>query len=624
MSSRLSARKWLLGLGLALATPIFVFGESAITNLAGEYRIMYSLPGEQSAPAVAIRNSSGYLAWQDNLGDANGTLGISARRLNSNLSGDFTYFRVNQESAGEQAKPQVSFFGNGSVAFVWEGGLPGRQQIFGRILSTTGSFLTGDLLISSFSSAPQTDAAVSSLSDGNIAVVWGGREKDGSMSGVFLQRVTPGGHLLGESQVNQFTNFNQRSPAVAGLNNGNFVVCWISEQQRFTNSVDAFARIYNNLGAPLGNEFRINAGNNVCATPALAPLPDGGFMVTWSEFDSLNRSNSLDILARAFNFVGVPLQPAVRVNAHAYGDQYSPRISAVGTNQLVVWTSLGQDGSWEGVYGRLLSATGNFSSDEFRINNRTISRQVQPAVAGDPTGRFLVVWSSFVGGAGVYDLTAQRYTTTPAASLLPAPAAPHVFAIDFNTLSVTWPELAGYEGVTYEIYQDGSRAPISMPHNHVRFGGLAANSSHSFQLAYVLPDGRRSALSLPATGITWGEDLNLDELPDNWQQTHWSTVFWPGKDVDSDGDGASNWSEFLAGTNPNDAKSLLRTRLSTSDKGIHFSWDSHPGMIYQVQSSSDLSNWVAVGVPRVAVGASETVLLEGSPSNNYYRVIRLR
>jgi hypothetical protein len=32
--------------------------------------------------------------------------------------------------------------------------------------------------------------------------------------------------------VNQFTNYNQRTPAVAALAGGGFVVAWVSEQER--------------------------------------------------------------------------------------------------------------------------------------------------------------------------------------------------------------------------------------------------------------------------------------------------------------------------------------------------------------------------------------------------------
>ncbi|PYI83099.1 MAG: hypothetical protein DME26_15730 [Verrucomicrobia bacterium] len=97
------------------------------------------------------------------------------------------------------------------------------------------------------------------------------------------------------------------------------------------------------------------------------------------------------------------------MNSFTYGDQFAPKAAAIGTTVLVVWTSLGQDGSWEGVYGRGLSTDGRFISDEFRVNTTKISKQMHPAVAADGSSSFIVVWTSYVGGVGRFDLFAQKY-----------------------------------------------------------------------------------------------------------------------------------------------------------------------------------------------------------------------
>ena len=45
---------------------------------------------------------------------------------------------------------------------------------------------------------------------------------------------TPAGKKVGAANflINQFTAYNQRTPAVAALKNGGFVVAWVSEQER--------------------------------------------------------------------------------------------------------------------------------------------------------------------------------------------------------------------------------------------------------------------------------------------------------------------------------------------------------------------------------------------------------
>jgi hypothetical protein len=73
----------------------------------------------------------------------------------------------------------------------------------------------------------------------------------------------------------------------------------------------------------------------------------------------------------------------------------------------VVWTSLAQDGSREGVFGQALN-NGALSGGEFRVNTTVYLRQFQPDVAADNAGRFLAVWSSYQTAAG-FDLFGQRY-----------------------------------------------------------------------------------------------------------------------------------------------------------------------------------------------------------------------
>ena len=78
-------------------------------------------------------------------------------------------------------------------------------------------------------------------------------------------------------------------------------------------------------------------------------------------------------------------------------------------------------------------------------------------------------------------------------------------------------------------------------------------------------------------------ELIVVRLPDDWQQQYWGTdsATWPSPDTDSDGDGASNLQEFLAGTDPTNAKSVLRTQIRNSDHGPRLEWNTEPGLLFQ-------------------------------------------
>ena len=59
-----------------------------------EYAMVGSLPGDQVFPDAAVTPAGGFVVWQDNITDGSGW-GISARRLDSTLSGTLGTFRVN-------------------------------------------------------------------------------------------------------------------------------------------------------------------------------------------------------------------------------------------------------------------------------------------------------------------------------------------------------------------------------------------------------------------------------------------------------------------------------------------------------------------------------------------------
>lgn len=609
---------------LAIATSA-VPSQGGFVPEGTEYAIAGTLPGEQVYPHASIKPGGGYLVWHDNITDGEG-YGISARKLDSSLSGTLSVFRVNQNGAEDQERPVVSLLNAGGAAFVWQGGKQGFHHIYARFLSAAGTWTTGDVAVSSATNVYQLETSAITLTNGNVVVAWSSfnQVSSSSLRDIYFQILTPTGSKFGsETLANQVTAFNQRAAASAALSDGRFILVWVSEQQRFENSADIYARIYSATGTPVGSEFLINPGTNVCANPSVAASPDGGFTVAWAEKDLNVLANSWDIVARPFsaNALGGVTR---RVNNQTYGDQYSSRIAAQGPDYLVTWTSLGQDGAREGVYARYLQSDGTLSGIEFRVNTTTVSQQMHPTVASDGVARFLTVWSSFVGGAGVFDLYAQRYANTN--QPLPAPGAPIVSALSSNTLSVSWPPVSGFSIASYEVFADGAvTATAVVTNTYWNATGLAANSTHSYRLAYVVSDGRRSPLSGNTIGTTYKTGTH-GGIPRDWMGYFWGddSEFWPASFADTDADGVSNKNEFLAGTDPMDANSVLKVRLQPTAQGLFLNWNTEPGLMYQIWSAAAPGGvWSKVGSPRFAAGAIDSLFVGGSAAG-FYRIERLR
>jgi hypothetical protein len=376
-----------------------------VTRLGGEFQIVGLIPNDQVLPAVSLTATGGALAF------FNQGLGIYATVLDGNYTGS-TISSVNKTATGDQVRPAVAELLHGNTIFIWQSRALGSPDIFARLGKGT-TFYTADFRLNSYVKDQQVDPAVAALPDGGAIAVWSSFGQDGSLWGVYARKVTAAGTLAGAQEflVNQYTIGNQRKPAVCALANGNVVFAWVSEGERFYTSRDIYARVFTPAGVPVTEEFLVNSATNMCASPTLAPLNNGGFTVAWSQKDTVV-ANGWDVWGRAFNAHGAPTVPAFRINGYLFGDQYNPKLASAPSGVMAVWTSMGEDGDREGVYGRFLLGGDKVSGDEFLVNTTTVSQQLEPVVGWNGVDRFLVVWASFAGMSG-FDLFGQMYILTP-------------------------------------------------------------------------------------------------------------------------------------------------------------------------------------------------------------------
>ncbi|MFM1942557.1 MAG: hypothetical protein RI897_1539 [Verrucomicrobiota bacterium] len=632
------------------AAALLLAGRLAAAGMAhygNEYRMTQPMSGDQVVPALALGQGGGFLVFQDNRTDGSG-LGITARRLDGNMIGAFDSFRVNSNGAGDQENPQACLLPDGGAVFVWQGGDGVDQRIFGRVLRPDGTWTGADIAISSSFGGTKRCPSIATLSNGNAVVIWESYDQDGDHFGVFGQIITPEGEKLGsEFQVNQTTQYNQRQASVAALPNGDFIAVWVSEGysgvlnntpvsgQSFDTSggaltfnVQVVSRAFSGDGTPRGEENVCSSADRIAANPSVAVLADGSVLLAWSSFKvPANEQDRLandrwDVVGVALDDSGAPQGEVFRLNEHVSGDQYAPKVTPLRDHFQVIWTSMGQDGSREGVFGRTCTAVGA-EGEELQVNSITASQQLNPAVGSTDGTDALVVWSTFTGLDNSFDVVAQRLSALPS---LVAPQPPFVQPLSQSRLVVTWPRLDGMDVAAYEVYVNGESVPVETAETRFYLDKLAPVSTHQVQIAYRLSSGERSPLSLVSEGTTWGEDLNLDFLPDDWQAAHWGaqTSAWAAANADSDGDGATNWQELLAGTNPVDAASVLSTSMETSAQGYHLNWNTQPGSVYQVQVTEDLTTWIPVGAERFAAGNTDSILVQGTSNLVMYRVVRIR
>lgn len=90
-------------------------------------------------------------------------------------------------------------------------------------------------------------------------------------------------------------------------------------------------------------------------------------------------------------------------------------------------------------------------------------------------------------------------------------------------------------------------------------------------------------------------DTNNNGIADSWERQYFGSASATRTALtDTDGDGMSDYGEFLAGTNPTNAASVLHflTPAVQNTGAVRFDWPTVPGRSYRVTSSdSSLTNW---------------------------------
>ena len=143
----------------------------------------------------------------------------------------------------------------------------------------------------------------------------------------------------------------------------------------------------------------------------------------------------------------------------------------------------------------------------------------------------------------------------------------------------------------------------------------SAYSNQHYEISFAYPDG---SLGLDTQidfesvrGKIWVNSYGQSErLPDEWKIFFFGNLDNPlaDADLDPDHDGASNYVEYLDGTNPR-ASDFVLSRVGALGDNLSFSWFASSSVQYSLEANPDLSatNWSAVLPPVVGGGQIQTI-----------------
>jgi hypothetical protein len=315
--------------------------------------------------------------------------------------------RVNTTINGTQTYPAVAALKGGGFVVTWTSqttsGVAGNE-IYGQRYDSLGVPQGSEFTVHSTSTGSQALSSVTALADGGFLVTWQS-DQNGS-SDIYARRYNASGVTTApEFLVNASHQAgDQIYASAAGLTAGGFVVTWMSPGQA-GNGYDIYGQIYSSTGVAQGSELPLFSVSGDQFFPTVAALNNGGFALTLS---GPNGSRGLDILFARFGADGVLQGNFTFPTLVTAGDQdYSSVATLKNGRTVVVWSSDGEDGSGAGVFGTINDGVAHFF--DFRANNTTSGDQTYPSVTALSDGGFLVTWSSLGQDGSSWGVYGRRY-----------------------------------------------------------------------------------------------------------------------------------------------------------------------------------------------------------------------
>lgn len=393
-----------------------------VSPFGPEFLVNATTTGDQSAPAVAPLAGGGFVvAWVDGSGSADDSSGTAVRAQLYDARGARTgaEFLVNTTTAGSQNSPAVAGLAGGGFVVTWIV----NAAVYGQRFAADGAKLGAEFFIGGnpppfiMSEGPYASAPnVTALPGGGFAVTWsyitlGAGGIAGQAFDATGAKVGAGFGLStgvnGDVQVSPdvtmaklvalddktnvlLTNRASGHPNVTPLAGGGFVAVWTAAGKAGSAAGDTDIRgqRFDAAGNLVGSDFLVNGTTaGAQSRPTVAALPDGGFIVAWTDDSKTDDSKTgadasgSAVRAQAFSALGTRIGPEVLVNTTTANAQASPSLAVLPDGTVVVaWadgSQSGADASGTAVRAQMFTITPTDPARRLLVQDGDGGREVQ-------------------------------------------------------------------------------------------------------------------------------------------------------------------------------------------------------------------------------------------------------
>jgi len=200
------------------------------TPNGGEFQVNTYTDDDQSNPAVAGLSDGSFVVTWHSVGQDGSDEGVYGQRYNADGSPNSGEFQVNTTTEESQGGSFIAALPDGGFIVAWTS----HFDLKGQRYNADGSPSGGEFLINSYPVTSQWAPSIAVESDGDFVVTWERWSDEGTAwhYDVYGQRYNADGTPDGdEFRVNDYTVASQQRPAITSLSDGKVAIVWQGDNQ---------------------------------------------------------------------------------------------------------------------------------------------------------------------------------------------------------------------------------------------------------------------------------------------------------------------------------------------------------------------------------------------------------
>jgi Ca2+-binding RTX toxin-like protein len=369
----------------------------------GDFLVSESSFGIQNGVRLAALPNGGFIAvWHD---DASG---VVARFYDADGNAVGSEFPVGDVVGRE---PSVAILSNGNLVISWlHENSPGDFDVCARIFDSTGAPVGDEFTVNTYSGSPSLGSNVTALAGGGFVVTWDVYYGNSDVRAQVY--AADGSKIGGEVVVTGPSQSYSGGSTVAALAGGGFVVTWgdYADVIGGAGNPGVRAQLFDASGAKVGGVIAVNSVlEGVQGAGSATALPDGGFIVAWSDSQYTADPAQDGIWFQRFDSTGARVGGEIHVTSGGVAGARSPSVEIVpGVGFLVVWQQSDVEGAWiPHLRGQLFDFNGQEIGEEFGLGGDAPGNQSAQDLVVLSDGQIVAGWINTVANPDDADFRAQ-------------------------------------------------------------------------------------------------------------------------------------------------------------------------------------------------------------------------